>query len=128
MEWFSQSLAGSNDFPITSTPDLLLVRYAPTIPICAVIINQLSVRNECVMFVSPRHNQLYSSSLNCLRNSPASGRRWVIGYIIIYVIIIYYIALLLYNCFCSQVISMPRNFIKYTNFSSNHFKISSVKR
>lgn len=74
-EWFIQKLAGSADFPITATPDLLIVRYAPTLPICAVIINQLSVRDQCVMFVSPRHGYQVSANLKCLRRSATGGRR-----------------------------------------------------
>ena len=77
VQWYSQSLAGTSMIPVVSSPDLLLVRYAPTLPICAVVINQLSTRDRCVLFVSPQHHYQVAANLKCLRDSPVSGRRWV---------------------------------------------------
>ena len=75
VQWYSQSLAGTSMIPVVSSPDLLLVRYAPTLPICAVVINQLSTRDRCVLFVSPQHHYQVAANLKCLRDSPVSGRR-----------------------------------------------------
>lgn len=80
VEWYDQSLAGSQDFPISAAENLLLVRYAPTVPVCAVALNQLSMRDHCIMFVSPEHHCLTTSNLRFLRESPTSGRRCVYGY------------------------------------------------
>lgn len=77
VEWYDQCLAGSQDFPISQAEELLLVRYAPTTPICAVALNQLSIKNHCIMFVSPEHYCLTKSNLRSLRESPTSGRRLV---------------------------------------------------
>ena len=75
IEWYNQALAGSAEIPITTTPELLLIRYAPTTPLCAVIINQVSVRDQCVLFISPQHDYQVSANIKCLRDSPTSGRR-----------------------------------------------------
>lgn len=71
----NQTLAGSEEFPLTRSNDLLLVRYAPTSPLCAVLINQISIREKCLMFVSPRHSCLFTPNLQSLRDSSGSGRR-----------------------------------------------------